>query len=157
MEYFCEINENLTDKKLSGMDPNLVKRVVLKHVVDNGYIKGSYGYHNNNGTSYRGSPTVAEIVSILDQEVDESRLADEKFSQEMESWINSLQPAGNFAEYQQRIKDTWGKNYFVRSDLGMLCSAVNSFLKDKEYKQRQQDKADRQQAHQEKVASDSNR
>ena len=70
------VNENLTDKKLSSIDKDIIKRLVIKYVKDNGYIKGSYGYHNNNGTSYRGSPTVSEIWRLLDGEIDDDLLVD---------------------------------------------------------------------------------
>lgn len=148
------IDENLTDKKLSGINKEVVKRLILKYVTDNGYIKGSYGYHNNNGTSYRGSPTVAEITRMLDDEIREEDLAPDTI--EIDNWVDNLTPEGEYASYQEKIKDTWKKNYFVRGDLTLLCSAVNSFLKDKDYRSRQVARQERQIAYQEKVASASN-
>lgn len=149
------VNENLTDNRLSSFSAPDVKKVVFDNVSKNGYVKGSYGYHNNNGTSYRGSPTVADIVKILDagdfssyQEVDLSAI---------DSFINELSPSGDFAEFQKRLKDVWNKNHFVRDDISVLCAAVNYFIKNRQYEKRQAEKREKEERHQQAVASDSNR
>lgn len=155
IEYFSELRENLTDTRLSAIPVDDVKKVVFKYVSDNGYIKGAYGYHNNNGTSYRGSPTVAEVIRILD-EGDFSDYQQVDIS-EIDAWMDDLHPEGQWREFQERIKNTWHKNHFLRDDLSSLCAGVNSFLKQKAYDARQAAKREREAQHQQEVASESNR
>lgn len=148
-------NENLTNDKLSRIPSDDIRRLIFKYVSDFGYIKGGYGYHNNNGTSYRGSPTVAEIARILDSENYSDYLAPD--TDEINNWVNNLQPEGQFADFQRKIKDVWPKRVFVRDDFPILCAAVASFNREKEYQERQRARQERAAKHQQAVEADSNR
>lgn len=88
---FMEIvDENLTQAKFNAIDNDTIKRVVLGYVNENGYIKGEYGYHNNNYSTYRSSPTVIELTRIFDEGDYGEYLASENLFNEMNEWVDNL-------------------------------------------------------------------
>ena len=150
-----KIVENLTNDKLSKIPSDDIRRLIFRYVSDFGYVKGGYGYHNNNGTSYRGSPTVAEIARILDSGDYSDYMSPN--TDEMDNWVDNLQPGDQFADFQRKIKDVWPKNILVRDDFPILCAAVASFNREKEYQERQRAREERAAKHQQAVESSSNR
>ena len=155
------INEEImTSTKWNYLTSEEIKRVCLKYVTEHGYVKGSYGYHNNNGTTYRGSPTVSEITSLLANNMEdlEPYMCSIPEYREMNLWVDSLKlyEQGEFEDYYRKCVDVWGKDRLDKSDLSLICAFCNSFNKDKQYKARQVQKQEREREHAEKVASDSN-
>lgn len=60
------ISEALTQNKLAMIPVDTLRRLAFGLVARDGYEKGGYGYHNNNGTTYRQSQTLVDFIHILD-------------------------------------------------------------------------------------------
>ena len=134
-----------------------VRKVVLQYVKENGYVSGGYGYHNNNGTSYRQSPTVEEIYRILRNEDNlEPYRADEETFREMNAYVQNLIPEDRYAEFKERCKEVWAKEHYEKSDLSLLAACCSSFFSNKAYQKRQQERAEKDAAHEAEVASEAN-
>lgn len=155
-------NENLTQAKFNAIDNDTIKRVVLGYVNENGYIKGEYGYHNNNYSTYRSSPTVLELTRIFDEGDYGEYLASEKLFNEMNDWVDHLDMSNEqLRGYFTKGKEMWDKNHVAKEELSLLASFCNTFIRNKQYQQnvldRQVEKERREREHQEKVSSESNK
>ena len=156
--FFMEnLDEALTVQKFNNLDNDLIKRIILQHVQKYGYMGGSYGNHNNNGTSYRGSPTVSEIIHILDSDGDLSQFAcDPEVLTGMNDWVSQLVPEGSYADYETRCKQIWEKPHMAKEDLSMAASFCSRYFRNLEYMERQRQRQERERQHQAEIESESN-
>ena len=156
------IKEALTVNKFNSINNDTIKKVVLGYVKDNGYIKGDYGYHNNNFTSYRGSPTVAELKRIFDEGNYDDYLVPDNVLDEMDNWVNHLDFSNvRLADYFRRCQEIWEKPHVDKDDLSILASMCNTFFQNKRFAQRraeqQAERERQQQVHQARLESPANR
>lgn len=157
-EYFKKIklgffNEDLNLTEAYNVPSETFKRVIIKYVQDNGYVKGGW-----NGRYMTTSPTVAEINKILRHESDltEYMCTPEEY-QEVNEWVQNLVPEGPMADWMTRCKESWDKtNNLEPADLQNLVSFVSYRDSNLKYQQRQAARQQREQEHQNYVDSDAN-
>ena len=152
--------ENLTVDKFNSLDNNLIKRVILKYVKEHGYLRGDYGYSNPNGTSYRGSPTVAAITSILDNNAEDLQqvACTPEDLEKMNNWVNNITPeqTQHYEDYFRNGIETWNKEHLDKSNLPLVCSFCNTYFNSEKRLQQQREREQREREHQLEVQSPSN-
>lgn len=158
--YKTSFFENLTSEKFNSLDNNLIKRVILKYVKEHGYLRGGYGYSNPNGASYRGSPTVAAITSLLDNNAEDLQpiACSPEELEKMNIWVNNIIPADiiYYVDYFRKGIEVWHKEHLTKSDLPLVCSFCNTYFNSEKRLVQQREREQRQREHEMQVQSPSN-
>ena len=150
---FGFLAERLNLKESYNVPAETFKRVIIKYVKDNGYIKGGW-----NGRYSTPSPTVEEINKLL-RHVDDltEYMCTEEELHDFDTWVNSVTPEGAQADWMRNCIDSWNKtNNLEPQDLKNLVSFVSYRDSNIKFQQRQAAKMERERQHQADVESDSN-
>lgn len=132
------------------------KRIIIKYVLENGYIKGSW-----NGRYSTASPTVTEINRILrslnqGEDLTEYLCSLEQY-EDINTWVQNTIPSGPMAEWQNKCINSWNKEENLdQDDLKNIVSFVSSYDQQKKFERRNQEKQERERQHQAAIESESN-
>ena len=146
-------NEGLNLTESYNVPHDVIKRVVIKYVKENGYIRGDW-----NGRYPTESPTVHNINNILRQveDLEEFECSPEEL-EEFNNWVLHVQPEGAQADWVRRCIDTWNKESDLnKEDLRNMVSFVSYKFSNDAYNRRQELKRQRDLEHQQHVESETN-
>lgn len=145
--------EDVNLKEDYNVPHDTFKRVIIKYVKDNGYIKGGW-----NGRYMTSSPTVEELNRLLrhTEDLTEYMCSPEEYT-EFNTWVENLVPEGPQAAWLQNCIDSWNKTGNLQAaDLKNLVSFVSYHETNIKFQRHQQEVAERERQHQEYVDSPSN-
>lgn len=146
-------DEELNLTEAYNVQHEIIKRVIIKYVKDNGYIRGGW-----NGRYPTPSPTVEEINKLLRHEsnLEEYMCTPEEYS-EFNTWATTVEPEGPQADWMRKCIESWNKTSGLDlQDVKNLVSFVSYRDSNIKFQQRQQARADREAQHQAEVESESN-
>lgn len=129
------------------------KRVIIKYVKDNGYIKGGW-----NGRYMTSSPTVEDLNRLLrhTEDLTEYMCTPEEYT-EFNTWVQNLVPNGPQADWMRNCINSWNKTGNLETqDLKNLVSFVSYHDSNIKFQRHQQEVAERERQHQEYVDSPAN-
>lgn len=146
-------SEELSLTESYNVSPEIIKRVVIKYVKENGYTRGDW-----NGRYPTESPTVHNINALLRQVEDlEPYECTPEELEEFNTWVSHVQPEGAQAEWMRRCIDTWNKqDSLEKEDLRNLVSFVSYKFSNDAYNRRQEQKRQAELQHQQRVESETN-
>ena len=148
---FFNESTNLTESY--NVSPEVFKRVIIKYVKENGYIKGDW-----NGRYPIPSPTVEAINRILRNvdNLDDYMCTPEEYHG-MDEWVNRTTPEGPQADWTRKCIDSWNKESDLQlQDLKNLVAFTSLYVNGIKYQQRQQARQEREREHQANVDSETN-
>jgi len=146
-------SENLNLTESYNVSHDTIKRVVIKYVKDNGYIRGDW-----NGRYPTESPTVYEINKLLRYEEDlEPYECTPEQLEEMNTWVSQVHPEGPQADWMRSCIESWNKQSDLnKDDLKNMVSFVSYKFSNDAYNRRQELKRQRDLEHQQHVESERN-